>query len=180
MKALHLIFAFLVLTFSASCSSSSDDDTNTNPTSSNENTWTFNNHTYKQNGPIIQGTDYYPTDNKPFTITQATTVTPSSNGLFSTVKFYFNTHEAGTYTVKSQNTMVSNLDAKYIYIEAFIGNTQNQGASYGSIDGNITVTVEKVDGKFIITAANAIAMSKLLDTGLNSPASATFTCNKVK
>lgn len=123
--------------------------------------------------------DFYP-NNKPFSLVSVSTNAFSSNGLLSSAKFYFNTHEAGTYTVKSQNTMISNLDAKYMYIETFIGNTQNQGASYGSTDGNITVVVEKSGNTFIITAVNSIPMSKTTDNGLNSASSLSFTCNKLR
>lgn len=175
MKFLNLPFIFLLL-LSSSCKR--NDNTNNPPSS--ENTWKLENHTYKQNGPIQQAQEFYVTNNNPFSLIKATTVTPSDNGLFSGANITFNTHEAGIYSVKSQSTMISNLDAKYMYIEVIIGNLQNQGAAYGSTDGNITVKVEKIDGKFVITAADPITMSKLLDTGLNSPATSAFTCNKVK
>lgn len=167
-----------MLTLLYSCSSNSDD--NSTPNTSVENTWKFGDHTYKHNGQISQQSNYTVSENKPFSITQATTVTPSNNGLFSGVTFHFNTHEAGTYTVKSQNTVIENIDSKYIYIEVINGNLQNQAAGYGSIDGNTTVTVQKVDGKFIITATDPIVMDEIMNTGLNAPTSTTFTCNKVK
>lgn len=177
MKNLQFFFsAFLMLVLATSCSKKAD---NTD-TPSTDNTWKFADHTYKHNAPMQQGMDFYASNNKPFTLVKASTVTPSGNGLISGLNIVFNTHEPGIYTLKSQSTMISNLDAKYMYIEATIGNLQNQGAIYGSVDGNITVRVEKIDGKFVITATNAVSLNKLLDTGLNSSASSTFTCNKVK
>lgn len=175
MKILKLSFAFLMLL--SSCSKN-DKDT-TNPASS-ENTWKFADHTYKQNAPIQQGMDFYASNNKPFTLIKTSTVTPSGNGLISGLNIVFNTHEAGIYTLKSQNTMISNLDAKYMYIEVVIGNLQNQVTLYGSVDGNITVRVEKIDGKFVVTATDAVSLNKLLDSGLNSAPSSIFTCNKIK
>jgi hypothetical protein len=176
MQNLKAISWFVVFLF-FSCSK---DNENAAPQSRTENTWTISGHTYKQAGPITQLKDMYASNSKPFTGVKITTVMPSSNGLFSGVNFIFNTHQAGTYTIKSQKTMISDLNAKYMFIEVINGNLQNQGVGYESVDGNTTAKVDIVNGNFVITVSEPAAMTRVLDTGLNAATSTTFTCAKVR
>lgn len=174
-KLVVIFFALMAI----SCSKDDENSTST-PTPTSENIWKIDDFTYNQNGPINQGTSYTASDNLPFSVVRATTVVPASNGLFSNVDFTFGSHEAGIYTVKSKMTTITNFPSKNIYIEVVNGNLQGQGALYGSTDSNITVKVEKVDGKFVITAADNILLIKEVNNGLNAPNSVSFSCNKVK
>lgn len=163
-----------------SCSSDSNDSTPT-PSPSTENTWKMNDFNFLRRVSIQTSTTY--TNGKPFTQVNVDSNINNSNNNFKTcnVIFWFNTSLVGTYSVKSENTLVNFVELNYMTISCSVSDGAGHGAMYKSIDSDITATVTKVDGKFVVTVPNAVTLTKTLDDGLpNAPTTMTFKSNKVR
>lgn len=165
----------------ASCSSDSNNDSTPTPSPSADNTWKMDDYNFSRRASIQTSTTY--TNGKPFTQVNVDSNINNSNNNFKTcnVVFWFNTSLAGTYSVKSENTLVSFDELNYMAISCSVSDGAGHGAIYKSVDSDITATVTKVDGKFVVTVPNAITLTKILDDGLpNAPTTMTFKSNKVR
>lgn len=165
----------------ASCSSDSSNDTPSTPLPSTENTWKMNDYNFSRRASIQTSTTY--TNGNPFTQVNVDSNINNANNNFKTcnVVFWFNTSLEGVYSVKSENTVASFDELNYMVISCSVSDGAGRGAIYKSIDSDITATVTKADGKFLVTVPNAITLTKTLDDGLpNAPTTMTFKSNKVR
>ncbi|WP_310556015.1 hypothetical protein [Flavobacterium sp.] len=178
-KSVLVLTAFLLF---SSCSNSSDNPVVPIPIIPVAgNSWKMNDYNFSRRISTQTLTNY--TSGKPFTQVNVDSNISTTNNNFKTcnVVFWFNTHLAGVYSVKSKNTVASDVELNYMNIQCVVYDLAGKGAIYeSSIDSNVSVTVEEVNGKLVITCADLITLTKTLDDGLaNAPETMTFTCDKV-
>lgn len=164
-----------------SCSSDSSSDDNNTPTPSTENSWRLNNYNFSRRISTQVLSSY--TDSKPFTLiqVQSTVTTNNNNFKFCSIDFVYNTHQTGTYLVKSENTVVVDHLLPYMSIKCTVTDTAGKGAIYSSNDSALNATVTKVGDQFVIDVPESITMTKTFDDGLeNAPATMNFKCQKVR
>lgn len=177
---LKTIFILLITSaVSISCSSGDDGGTN-NPQPANENTWTLDTNNFVRSNSTQTLTTY--TSGEPFTIVNVDS-NFNNNQVFKTCNFVptFNTSTTGTYTVKSQSTVFSNVTQKTMYIKCLVSNGLGNGAMYESIDSNLSAIVTQVDGKFVVSITEPITLTRIYNDGfVQAPQTFTLTCNKVR
>lgn len=182
-SSLKSAFAFALISFlSISCSSSDDDGNQPAPTPTpvTENSWSLDSNNYVRSNSTQTSTTY--TSGEPFTIVNVDS-NFNNNVIFKTCNFIptFNTSTVGTYTIKSQNTVFSNVTLKTMYIRCYVSNAAGSGAMYESIDSNLTATVTQVEGKFVVTITEPVTLTRILNDNFpQAPQTFTLKCNKVR
>lgn len=164
-----------------SCSSDSSSDNNTTPTPSTENSWSLNSYNFSRRISAQVLSNY--TDGKPFTLIDVESNIATNNNNFKacSIDFVFNTHQTGTYTVKSENAVFTNHLLPYMSIKCTVTDAAGKGAIYSSIDSSVSATVTMVNDKLVVDLPESITMNKTFDDGLeNAPATMTFKCRKVR
>lgn len=174
------IFISTALFILTSCSSDND-NSNPNPNPSTDNTWKLDNFNYSRNVSNQTSTTYV--NGNPFTIINIDSNTNNDNDSFKTCNLIitFNTSTTGNYTVKSQNTVVSNTTQKLIDIRCIVSDGLGNGASYSSIDTDLSATVTQVNDKFVITISEPVTLNRTTNNGIpQAPQNLTFRCNNVR
>ena len=168
---------FFIMVIVSSCGGS--DDNTQQPI--NENTWKLNDYNFARSTSTQTATTY--TNGNPFTQVNVDSTISESNGSFKTcnVVFWFNTSTEGTYMAKSATTLSSFSTLKYMNIKCIVTNAAGLGASYESIDTDVSIIVTKVNNKFVITASQPLTLTKTYDNGLpNAPTTINFKCDNVR
>ncbi|UPT69850.1 MAG: hypothetical protein M0D53_11985 [Flavobacterium sp. JAD_PAG50586_2] len=180
-KSILKSILYLLIGSALSISCSSDDGNQNNPPpAANENTWTLDTNNFIRSNSTQTATTY--TSGEPFTIVNVDS-NFNNNQIFKTCNFIptFNTHTTGTYTVKSQNTVFSNVTLKTMYIKCFVSNGLGNGAMYESMDSDLTATVTQVDGKSVVTITEPVTLTRTYNDNFpQAPQTFTLTCNKVR
>ena len=174
-----LFILLIISTFCTACSSSDDGD-NTPPPSANENTWTLDDNNYIRSNSTQNSTTY--TSGEPFTIINVDS-NFNNNLVFKTCNFVptFNTSTVGTYTVKSQATVFSDVTQKTMYIRCFVSNGSGGGAMYETTNSNVNATVTQVEGKFVVTITEPVTITRIYaDNFPQAPQTFLLKCNKVR
>lgn len=183
MKNSILLFATLVSTIlfvTISCSSDSE-NSNPPPTPINEDTWKLDNYNFSRFTSNQTSTTYV--NGNPFTILNIDSNTNNSNDPFKTcnLTITFNTSTTGSYTIKSQTSVVTNTIQKIMSIRCIVSNGLGSGATYESIDSNKAATVTQVNGKFVVLINEPITLNLTTNNGLSqAPQTFTFRCNNVR
>jgi hypothetical protein len=178
---LKTVVMLLTLVAITSCSTSSSDTIIPAPVPINQDIWKINDYNFITRVSTQVLSNY--TNGKPFSQVNVDSNISTTNNNFKACNliFTFNTQIAGVYTAKTQNTLFNNVDSNFMHIKCIVTDLAGKGAAYESVDSSTTINVEKVGGKFIITAANGITLTKTLDDGLvNAPTTMVFKCDKVK
>jgi hypothetical protein len=163
-----------------SCSSDNG-NSNSNPNPTTEDTWKLNNYNYSRNNSTQTSTSYI--NGNPFTILNIDSNTNDNNDSFKTCNLViaFNTSTTGTYLVKSENSVISNTTQKLLDIRCIVSDGLGNGASYSSIDSNLSATVTQVNGKFVVTITEPVTLNLTMNDGISqAPQTFTFRCNNVR
>jgi hypothetical protein len=179
---LKLTLPLLLFTiFTTSCSNSDDDNLIPVPTPINEDNWKLNDFIYSRTSSTQTSSNY--TNGNPFTIINIQSNINQSNTPFiaSNLQISFNTSTTGNYTIKSENTTVTDDDLKYMDIQCVVINGSGNTAIYKSIDTNKTATVSQIEGKYVINVPETISLTRTSNNGFNeAPDTFVFKCNKVR
>ncbi|WP_412476241.1 hypothetical protein [Flavobacterium sp. TBRC 19031] len=183
MKNSILSFVLLIsaILFSSVSCSSDGGNSNPPPTPNNEDTWKLDNYNFSRLTSNQTSTTYV--NGNPFTILNIDSNTNNSNDPFKTcnLTIIFNTSTTGNYTIKSQTSVVSNTTQKIMDIRCIVSNGLGSGATYESIDSNLTATVTQINGKFVVLINEPITLNRTSNNGLSqAPQTFTFRCNNVR
>ncbi|NHM07575.1 hypothetical protein G4D82_10110 [Flavobacterium sp. CYK-4] len=161
-----------------SCSSDSSSDNNTSPAT--ENNWKLGNYSFSRTSSV-QNTSTYVNGN-PFTLViTESNIRNDNNFKACKLTFFFNTHQTGTYTIKSEDALYDNHLLKYLHIECIAVDSAGKTAIYESVDTSISATVTKVENLFVVDVPDQVTLTKTYDGGLeNAPGTMTFKCQKVR
>jgi len=175
-KLALLLFAIVTI---PSCSSSDDATPAPFPLPIiTENVWKLDNYNYARRVSIQT---YSSLGN--FTIVNIDSNVATANSPYTNCNLVitFNTSSIGDYTVKTQNTMFTNATLKYMHIRCQIASGNGTGAVYDSVDSNVTATITRVNGKFVVNIPNNVILTRSSNDGMvNPPANFTLTAQKVQ
>jgi hypothetical protein len=171
-----ICICFLLISVIILITSCSNDDSSTMPVEMLSNRWQLDDYNFSSQ----ISTTYV--SGEPFTAVSIDSNISNENGLFKSCNLVltFNTSTTGYYTVKSLNSLVSDVLLKNLSVRCIVTDVAGHGAVYESVDSNVTAVVAFADGKFVISIPQAIAMTLLINNDLaNAPESMTFKCNEV-
>ena len=173
-----ILFFLALFALSVSCSTS-DNDGNGNP-SQDENTWKLGSTTFLRDDSLQILTNYV--SGEPFTIVNVDS-NFNNNLVYKICNFIatFNTSTTGAYSVKSEDALFSDLNAKTLLVECIIGDGLGNTAKYESVDSNLAATVTQQNGEFLVTITEPITLTRVYNNGLSeAPETFTLKCNKVR
>jgi hypothetical protein len=151
------------------------------PVANTDNTWKLNNYNFSRNFSSQINTTY--TGGQPFTMVNVDSKIADENGSFKycNLVFWFNTSTSGDYTISSADTLVSNVDSKYVQIKCTVSNVAGVGAIYESSHTNTSLSIAMEGTQFVVTSKNAVTLTKTLNDGLpDAPATVSFESTKVR
>lgn len=181
MKFTIYIFALALSVIIIITSCSNNDDSSTMPVEMLSNKWQLNDYKYSRNFSSQISTTYV--SGEPFTAVSIDSNISNENGLFKSCNLVltFNTSTTGYYTVKSLNSLVSDVLLKNLSVRCIVTDVAGHGAVYESVDSNVTAIVAFADGKFVISIPQAITLTRLINDDLvNAPETFSFKCNEVQ
>ena len=165
----------------SSCDKDSPNGNTPPPQPITENIWKLDNYNYSRS--VSTQMPQTTTSGNPYNIVIVDSNSNTANNPYRNcqVAITFGTNDVGTYTVKSQNTTLSNVLVKNMHIKCTIASGTGTGAIYDSSDSNITVNVTKVDGKFVIDIPLGITLTRTLNDGMaNPPTNFILTAQKIR
>jgi hypothetical protein len=81
----------------------------------------------------------------------------------------------------SADTLVNNVDSKYVQIKCTVSNVAGVGAVYESSHTSTALSIALDGTQFVVTSKNAVTLTKTFDDGLpDAPATISFECTKVR
>jgi hypothetical protein len=177
-KSIYQSFLILIAATTFLACKKDKDET---PAANTENTWKLSSYAFSRNFSTQTNTTY--TGGQPFTMVNVDSKIADENGSFKycNLVFWFNTSTVGDYTISSVDTLVNNVDSKYVQIKCTVSNVAGLGAVYESSHTATNLVIAQDGTQFVITANNSVSLTKTLNDGLpDAPTTVTFGCNKVR
>jgi len=157
------------------------DDSSPQNSVTTENSWKLDSYSYSRRVSDQTSTTF--TNGDPFTIIVIDSNIATANSPFVNCSFAitFNTSTVGNYSIKSQNTALTNTKLKNMSIQCTIGSGVGTGAIYQSVDSSLTATVTQADGKYVITIPSGVTLTRTVNDGLaQAPTTFVLTAEKVR
>lgn len=151
------------------------------PVANTDNTWKLSSYAFSRNFSTQTNTTY--TGGQPFTMVNVDSKIADENGSFKycNLVFWFNTSTSGDYTISNTDTLVNNVDSKYVQIKCTVSNVAGVGAVYESSHTSTALSIALDGTQFVVTSKNAVTLTKTFDDGLpDAPVTISFECTKVR
>lgn len=164
-----------IITFFFSCSRGDDNE----PNSPSKGTFSLNTYSYQNDGSLSSITaKTSEITGRKYVVGQCYSILRGNSPYTVRFEFTFNSHSAGTYLLKKENTRLDNENEKYMDINVIIVDENFKSSSYTTADTNIIANVTLIDGKLHISIPNEVVITKD-SNGNNHPNSFTFKCNDI-